>query len=131
MLRDCSHLGCKCCIVQLQQNLHLELLWKANDLKATCRKILTNQLHKTSLCETNHYGLNQEMLCILGNPKTHQHAHNSPPLVPFLSLMNQVHRYLVCLQQIVILATFSEWSISSRFSHKNPISLNSCATVFN
>lgn len=77
---DCWHLGFECCIVQLQQNLHLRLLWAADNLKAKWRKILTNQLQKTtSLWETDYYWLNQEMPCILWNPKIYHHAHNSPP----------------------------------------------------
>lgn len=81
---DCRHLGFECCIVQLQQNLHSRLLWLADNLKAKWRKFLTNQLQKTtSLWETNHYWLNQKMPCILWNPKSHHHAHNSSPWGPY------------------------------------------------
>lgn len=81
---DCRNLGFECCIVQLQQNLHLRVLWVADNLKAKWRKILTNQLQDTtSLWETNHNWLHQEMPCILWNPEIHHYAHNSPTWGPY------------------------------------------------
>jgi len=104
---DCWHLGFECCIVQLQQNLHLRLLWAADNLKAKWRKILTNQLQKTtSLWETDYYWLNQEMPCISYNLAVYYPVHKEQ-LDTILSQSNPIHNPSNEFLNIYCIITFS------------------------
>jgi hypothetical protein len=52
---------------------------------------LINSMEQVPCWQTNFHSANQEILCLLWNPKVHYCPHKSPPLLPILSHMNPVH----------------------------------------
>jgi hypothetical protein len=69
----------------------------------------------------------QEFIEVLRNPKVHYRDQESPPLVPILSQMNPVHKHPTHFSKIhpnithPPLSTSSQWPLSFRLSHQNPI----------
>jgi hypothetical protein len=51
-------------------------------------------MEQTCPWEANSHSADQEILCLLWNPKVHYRVHNSPPLVPILSQIHLVHTFL-------------------------------------
>jgi len=51
----------------------------------------TYSMEQSPSWEGNRFSANQEILCILWNPKVHYRIHKYPPPVPILSQVNPVH----------------------------------------
>ena len=93
--------------------------------------MLTNKLHGgESPWETNRSSACQQIPPILWNPKIHCPAHNSPSLVPILKQTNPVHTVPFSPFRFhfnfIIPSTprTCKWSLSSRFSNQNRVSIS-------
>ena len=87
--------------------------------------LLTHSMEQSPSWEANQFSANQEIPCILWNPKVHYHIYKLPPPVPVLNQINPVHApHSTPWRSILILSSHLHldlpWSLSLRFHQQNP-----------
>jgi hypothetical protein len=110
-----------CCLLWLPSQVWLEhakiskirklipssrnLLEKPKDAQSQLANWLTNQqtnsMEQSPSWEANSHSANQEIPCLLWNPKVHYRVDKDPPLVPVLSHINSVHNFQLHFSQMV------------------------------
>jgi hypothetical protein len=94
-------------------------------LRTNSKSNWTNFIGKSPSWEASSCSANQEIPCILWNPKVHYRVHKSLPPAPVLSQMNSVHivaSYFYKIHSNIILPLTlrsSKWSLSFGFFYNN------------
>ena len=90
---------------------------KADHLRVTCTsymEILTYSIEQSPSWVVNRSSASQEIPRILRNPKFHYRVDKSPPRVPILSQINQVHAHnLTSWRSILILSSHLDLRLQS------------------
>jgi hypothetical protein len=116
--------------VKAQEQLYLYFIGIYVCIPTYLPTYLTNQLQGAKPFLRNCYSASQEIPRLLWNPKVHYRVHNSPTLVPILSLMHPVHTFPPYFPNIHSNITIpstprsSEWSLPFRFSNQDTVRIS-------
>ena len=108
--------------------IYSAFFYKVRDLLTYLLTYLpTYSMEQSSCWEANQFSANQEIPCILWNPKVRYGIHKCPPPVPTLTQIHLVyylksHFLKICLNiMLACTARSSIWSLSFTFPHQNPV----------